>query len=387
MIVKEWFMNGFDWIKTKIMENKLRTGALLCLLLALAGFFLPFMSAKMSASVTGIMTNTLEVISPEYDMINFSLSDFVLQEPIDEFEIYGVPLGNIKVLDQSVLDILRSPLPDKGYVSSINEALASPALDYLVDPQVQQIVITRFNNGEAINGILKDLWNVIQSARNIASQVNDITISARQSMDQVNATMATIDSYKATANGGILILFLVVIALMALILYKRASIKLSIFISGVLSVLFLGVGIGTAVANNRINEQLSSLASQVNSGIMETLRAILTGTFGDVGTFIANYISGQANFVALAFTLQLEVGYWIILLGLLGALVLLIVLAKKERIIKDETEIEIVLDESALAEEIDEAIEAPNDEQVEIRLDKTSETEAAQQRQASEETE
>lgn len=370
-------MNGFDWIKTKIMENKLRTGALLCLLLALAGFFLPFMSAKMSASVTGIMTNTLEVISPEYDMINFSLSDFVLQEPIDEFEIYGVPLGNIKVLDQSVLDILRSPLPDKGYVSSINEALASPALDYLVDPQVQQIVITRFNNGEAINGILKDLWNVIQSARNIASQVNDITISARQSMDQVNATMATIDSYKATANGGILILFLVVIGLMALILYKRASIKLSIFISGVLSVLFLGVGIGTAVANNRINEQLSSLASQVNSGIMETLRAILTGTFGDVGTFIANYISGQANFVALAFTLQLEVGYWIILLGLLGALVLLIVLAKKERIIKDETEIEIVLDESALAEEIDEAIEAQNDEQVRVVLDETTKGAAA----------
>lgn len=377
MIVKEWFMNGFDWIKTKIMENKLRTGVLLCLLLALAGFFLPFMSAKMSASVTGIMNNTLEVISPEYDMINFSLSDFVLQEPIDEFEIYGVPLGNIKVLDQSVLDILRSPLPDKGYVSSINEALASPALDYLVDPQVQQIVITRFNNGEAINGILKDLWNVIQSARNIASQVNDITISARQSMDQVNATMATIDSYKATANGGILILFLVVIALMALILYKRASIKLSIFISGVLSVLFLGVGIGTAVANNRINEQLSSLASQVNSGIMETLRAILTGTFGDVGTFIANYISGQANFVALAFTLQLEVGYWIILLGLLGALVLLIVLAKKERIIKDETEIEIVLDESALAEEIDEGIEAQNDEQVRVVLDETTKGAAA----------
>ncbi|WP_286809396.1 hypothetical protein [Acetobacterium sp. MES1] len=377
MIVKEWFMNGFDWIKTKIMENKLRTGALLCLLLALAGFFLPFMSAKMSASVTGIMNNTLEVISPEYDMINFSLSDFVLQEPIDEFEIYGVPLGNIKVLDQSVLDILRSPLPDKGYVSSINEALASPALDYLVDPQVQQIVITRFNNGEAINGILKDLWNVIQSARNIANQVNDITISARQSMDQVNATMATIDSYKATANGGILILFLVVIALMVLILYKRASIKLSIFISGVLSVLFLGVGIGTAVANNRINEQLSSLASQVNSGIMETLRAILTGTFGDVGTFIANYISGQANFVALAFTLQLEVGYWIILLGLLGALVLLIVLAKKERIIKDETEMEIVLDESALAEEIDEAIEAQNDEQVRAVLDETTKGDAA----------
>jgi hypothetical protein len=189
--------------------------------------------------------------------------------------------------------------------------------------------------------------------------------------------MATIDSYKATANGGILILFLVVIGLMALILYKRASIKLSIFISGVLSVLFLGVGIGTAVANNRINEQLSSLASQVNSGIMETLRAILTGTFGDVGTFIANYISGQANFVALAFTLQLEVGYWIILLGLLGALVLLIVLAKKERIIKDETEIEIVLDESALAEEIDEAIEAQNDEQVRVVLDETTKGAAA----------
>ncbi|WP_303871523.1 hypothetical protein [Acetobacterium wieringae] len=371
MVFKERVISWLNWIKTTVMENKLRTGALLCTLLALAGFFLPFMSAKMSASVTGIMNNTLEIISPEYDMINFSLSDFVFQEPIDAFEVYGVPLGNIKVLDQSVLDILRSPLPDKGYISRVNEALASPALDYLVDPQVQQIVITNFNNGETINGILKDLWSVIQSARNIASQVNDITIQARQSMDQVNATMATIDSYKATANGVILILFLVVIGLMALILYRRASIKLSIFISGVLSVLFLGAGIGTAVANNRINEQLSSLASQINNGMMEALRAILVGTFGDVGSFIANYISSQANFVAMAFTLQLEVGYWIILLGLLGALVLLIVLARKERMITDE--MEIVLDELALAVKIDEAIEDQNAEQAIALLNETTE--------------
>lgn len=371
MMIKERLIIWFDWIKTRVLENKQRTGALLCALLALIGFFLPFMSAKADVSVSGIMNNAVTVISPAYDMINFSLSDFVLQEPIDAFEIYGVPLGNLKIMDQSILEILRNPLPDKGYLSSANQALSSPALDYLVDPKVQEIVATRFSDGANINAILSDLWNMIQSARNIASKVNDVTIQARQSMDQVNAAMATIDGYKATANGGVLILFLVIIALMALVLYKRASIKLSIFISGLLAALFMAVGIATAVANNRINEQLTSLASQVNNGIVEALTAILTGTFGDVGTFIANYISGQANFLVMAFTLQLEGGYWIILLGLLGTFILLIVTAKTEKRIKDEAEIETAMEESVLAEEIDEVIEAQKedkDKQNETRL-------------------
>ncbi|WP_373485675.1 hypothetical protein [Acetobacterium malicum] len=386
VMIKERLINWFDWVKTRVMENKQRTGALLCTLLALIGFFLPFMSAKADVSVAGIMNNPVAVISPEYDMINFTLSDFVWQEPIDEFEIYGVPLGNVKVLDQSVLEILRNPLPDQGYVSSVNNALSSPALDYLVDPKVQEIVATRFSNGANINAILSDLWTVIQSARNIAAKVNDVTIQARQSMDQVNAAMATIDGYKATANGGVLILFLVFIGLVVLILYKRASIKLSIFISGLLSALFIAVGIGTAVANNKINEQLVSLASQVNNGIVDALRAILTGTFGDVGTFIANYISGQANFLVMSFALQLEAGYWISLLGLLGTLILLILTARKEQRIKVETEIQTELDESVLAEEIDEAIEAQEDRQAGL-LNEVSEMADAEQRAVSGEIE
>lgn len=375
MMIKERLIDWFDGVKTRVMENKQRSGALLFALLALIGFFLPFMSAKADVSVAGIMNNSVAVISPEYDMINFSLSDFVWQEPIDDFEIYGVPLGNLKILDQPVLEMLRNPLPEKGYVSSVNDALSSPALDYLVDPKVQEIVATRFSNGANINAILGDLWTMIQSARNIAAKVNDVTIQARQSIEQVNAVMATIDGYKATANGVILILFLVIIGLMVLILYKRASIKLSIFISGLLSVLFMAVGIGTAVANNKINEQLASLANQVNNGIVDALRAILTGTFGDVGTFIANYISGQANFVVMAFTLQLEAGYWISLLGLVGTLILLIVTARKEQQIKEEAEIQTELDESALAEEIDEAIEAQKDLQAAALLTEASEME------------
>ena len=331
IMIKQRLIDAFLWVKAKVIENKQRTGAMLCVILVLFGFFMPFMSAKADISVAGIMNNTMTVVSPDYDMINFSLGDFVLQKPIDDFEVYGVPLGNIKILDQSVLDMLRNPLPDKGYVSSVNDVLSSPALDYLVDPKVQEIIATRINNGESINAILRDIWNVVQSARDIASKVNDVTIQAKQSMAQVNATMATIDGYKATANGAVLILFLVVIGLAVLTLYKRASIKLSIFISGLLSALFIAVGIGTAVANNKINEQLANIASQINGEIVDMLRAVLTGTFGEIGTFIANYISGQANFLSMIFTIQLRAGYWIILLGLIGCLIFLIFTARKEK--------------------------------------------------------
>ncbi len=374
IMIKQRMIDAFLWIKAKVMENKQRTGAMLCAILALFGFFMPFMSAKADISVTGIMNNTVAVVSPDYDMINFSLGDFVLQEPIDDFEVYGVPLGNIKILDQSVLDILRNPLPDKGYVSSVNEALSSPALDYLVDPKVQEIIATRLNNGESINAILRDIWNVVQSARDIASKVNDVTIQARQSMDQVNATMATIDGYKATANGAVLILFLVVIGLVVLILYKRASIKLSIFISSLLSALFIAVGVGTAVANNKINEQLASIASQVNSGIVDMLRAVLTGTFGEIGTFIANYISGQANFLSMIFTIQLRAGYWIILLGLIGCLIFLIFTARKEKDRIPASD-EIVLIETS--EEVEPEVLIEDDENIEIKDDELIELKAS----------
>lgn len=146
-------MIGLSGLKTRVMANKQRTGALLCVLLVLSGFFMPFMSARADVSVSGIMNNTVTVISPEYDMINFSLSDFVWQEPIDEFAIYvpwkyqnngSVGAGNAK-----------KPAAGSGLAaSSVNDALSSPALDYLVDPKVQEIVAARLSNGANVNTIL-----------------------------------------------------------------------------------------------------------------------------------------------------------------------------------------------------------------------------------------
>lgn len=331
MMIKQSLERLFLFVKTKVSENKLRTGAVFCMLLALVGFFMPFISAKAEVSVTGIMNNTISVVSPDYEVVNFNLGDFVLQKPIDDVKIYGIALGNIKIFDQSVLTVLRNPLPDKGYLNNVNEVLSSSALDYLVDPKVQEVIATRLNNGENINAILTDLWNVVQSARDIAGKVNDVTVSARQSMDQVNETMATIDGYKASANALILILFLVMIGVIALILYKRANTILPIIISGLMSALFIILGIGTTIANNKINVQLADMASQVNNGIVEMLRSILTGTFGNIGGFIANYIGKQANFLLMAFTLQLEVGYWVILLSLLGCFVILIIAKRNEK--------------------------------------------------------
>ncbi|AFA47064.1 hypothetical protein [Acetobacterium woodii] len=330
MAIKQKLEKVFLVVKTKVSENKLRTGAFFCMLLVLIGFFMPFVSAKAEVSVTGIMNNTISVVSPNYDIVNFNLGDFVLQKPIDEVKIYGVALGDVKIFDQSVLTMLRNPLPDKGYLNNVNEVLSSSALDYLVDPKVQEVIATRLNNGDNINAILKDLWNVVQSARNIVGKANEVTVSARQSMDQVNQTMATIDGYKASANGLVLILFLIMIGVMALILYKRANLILPIVMSGLLSALFIILGIMTTVVNNKINVQLANMASQINNEIVEIIRSILTGTFGNIGGFIANYIGEQANFLLMAFNLQLEVGYWVILLSLLGCFVILIIAKRYE---------------------------------------------------------
>jgi hypothetical protein len=329
--LKQNIIDSYGWLKSRIAENKQRVGAVFCVFLALIGFFMPFMSARADVTFSGIMNNELVVVSPEYDIVRFNLGDFVLQKPIDDFQIYGIPLGKIEVFDQPVLEILRNPLPDKGIISDVNETLSSPAFDFLIDPKVQEIIATKISNGEQINLIFTDIWNVIQSAKSIAGAVNEASIQARQSMDQVNSFMKTIDGYKTTANGVILILFLVNIAMAVLILYKRANLGLSIFISGVMTVLFLALGIGTAAADQKINEQLTLISNQVNGNILEMIRSILTGTFGEIGTFIANYIGEQASFLQMSFVIQLEPGYWMLLLSSAGCLAFLIWAAKIEK--------------------------------------------------------
>ncbi|MBC3796727.1 hypothetical protein [Acetobacterium tundrae] len=331
MMIKRRLINGVEFLKIKIMENKQRTGAVFCILLVLIGFFMPFMSAKAEVSVTGIMNNTLEIISPENNMLSVSLGDFVLQKPIDEITVYNTKLGDVKLFNQSVLGILRNPIPDKGVIGDVNEALSSSALDYLVDPKVQEIIATRLARGDKLNIILVSTWNAIQDAKKIVGAVNDVSIQARQSMNQVNETMATIDGYKSTANGFVFVLFVLMIGLMALVLYKRANINLSIVLSGIMLFFFAAIGMGTSIANNQIELQIAELVGQVNNSAMELIRSVLTGTFGDIGTFIANYIGEQANFLKMSFSIQLNAGYWVILLGLLGSFILCILVGRQNK--------------------------------------------------------
>jgi len=345
MIIKQRFYDGLQFIKTKIGENKQRTGAALCMLLVLIGFFMPFLSAKAGVSVTGVMNNTLEILNPGNDMLVVRLGDFVLQKPVDEIKVYNTALGDIKLFDQSVLEILRNPIPDRGIISNANQVLSSSALDYLVDPRVQEIITTRFERGAEINSILLNTWNVIQDTKSIVGAVNEVSIQARQSMEQINAAMAAIDGYKSTANGFVLVLFVIMIGLIALILYKRANINLSIVLSGIMMVLFAAIGIGTTVANNQIEMKIAEIVAQINSGAVELIRSVLTGTFGDIGTFIANYIGGQANFLQMSFSIQLNAGYWVVLLGLSGNFILLILAKskeKKENLVNQATEDTVV---------------------------------------------
>lgn len=368
--IKKKLIDNSLFLKTKVIENKQKTGAILCTLLVIIGFFMPFMSASAGVTITGVMNNTVEILNPDNNMIAINLGDFVLQKPIDDIKIYNTRLGDVQLLDQSVLEILRNPIPDKGIINNANQALSSSALDYLVDPKVQEIISTRLERGQEINIILQNIWNVIQNAKSIVEAVNDVSIQARQSMEQVNATMKTIDGYKSTANGFIGFLFIMTIGLMGLICYKRAKIGFSIFLSGILAFFFMLVGIGTAVANTKINEKIVYVVGQINSGIIEMLSSVLTGTFGDIGTFLANFIGQRPNFLGVSFSIQLDIGYWIILFGSLGCFVLLIFAGHKDKKISEEgKEIEALLVETidcVEKERIEEIIES--EEEVEERI-------------------
>lgn len=292
---------------------------------------MPFMSARVGLSVSGIGDNKVDIISPDYKLIELNLGDFVLQKPIDDLTIYGVPLRNLTVFDQSILQLLRKPIPESGLITNINTALSNPALDFIIDPRLSQVINENLDNGQTINLLLKDGYAILQGARRISGTVNTASLQARQAMDQVNATMATIDGYKSQANGLMFIIFFLIVVLMALIAYKRANIGLSIFLSGLLSFLFVGIGTVVTIVNSQINDQLLRFTTQINDQILEALRSILTGTLGDLGSFLASFIGESANFLFMSFLIQLNSGYWLMVLGLLGSFILLILIAKQNK--------------------------------------------------------
>lgn len=342
------------WLITKVQENKLRTGALFCMILVLGSFFIPFMSAKADVSLTGIMDNTVKIITPQNDILTMNLGDFVLQKPIDDTRVFTIPLGDMKIFNQSVLTILRNPIPDKGIISNIDQTLSSSALNFLIDPKIHEVISTKLAMGDQINIILTDSYNILQDAKNVVGAVNNVTIQARDSMAQVNAAMATIDGYKTTANAIVFILFFMGLAMILLLLYKRAPVEIAIGLSSFLFLLFAGVGIGVTVANMQINAQLVALTAQINNGIVENLRAILAGTLGDMGNFIANFIATRGNFLSMAFYIQLDIGYWLILLGLGGSVILTILVARQNKKNKDPEETELT-EEKKDETEIDES--------------------------------
>lgn len=335
--MKEKFKKAFLAIKITVNNNKLRTGALLCLLVVLLSFFMPFMSARIGLSVSGIGDNQVDVISPNYDVIDLNLGDFVLQKPIDDLTFYGLRLGDAKVFDQSILELLRKPIPQSGLITNINTALSNPGLDFIIDPRLAQVIETNLEYGETINSLLKDSYNVLQGARRISGTINTASLQVQDTMDQVNAGMATIDAYKSQANGLIFTIFFLIIVLMALITYKRANIGLSIFISGLLSFLFISVGLAVRIVNSQINELLGQFTAQINAQILEVLRSILTGTLGDLGSFMASFIGESANFLFMSLFIQLNFGYWLIVLGLLATFILLITSAKQDRNIEGQS--------------------------------------------------
>lgn len=361
---------GWLFIKRKVLENKLRTGAIFCVLLVLVSFFLPFMSAKADVSISGVMNNTLNVITPENSIVTINLGDFVLQKPIDDIIVLNMKLGDVKVFDQSVLHILRNPIPDKGIIGNVDQALNSSALSFLIDPKIQEIIATKLPMGTDINIIMKDTWNIIQGAKSIVGAVNNVTIQARETMGQVNAIMATIDGYKSTANAITFIIFAMGLGLLFLHFYKRARVNIAIGLSSVLFILFLGAGIVISIVNAQVNTQLSGLAGQINNGIVEGLREVLAGTLGDMGNALANFIGTRGDFISMTFYFQLDIGYWFILLGLGGSLVLSIFMVREN---KKNMDIELEEDQMKDAmlnelEEIIETIEVEEAENVEVEV-------------------
>ncbi|WKY47521.1 hypothetical protein Q5O24_14395 [Eubacteriaceae bacterium ES3] len=301
------YRNLTGWIRT----NPLRTAGVLLILLMLSGFFMPFLSFGVELQVSGYEED-YTLLDSENSIITVSLEDFLFQTPIDELEVFDMPLSDLTIRGVSVLDIMRTPFPELQKLNWLNSALNNPSLDYLGDAQIQNRISAIFTNGDQINNLLNGAYNIVLNARNVESSLEAMQDSASEAFDTVNTMMEQLDRLKTTLNELVFILFFINMLLLLVMAVKNVSAWFPLIISGIEFILFMVLGFGLKWVNNAANQYLKTLTDSINTSIFANVKQLIEGVFGGLGTMLVDFLIKDPSFFSASVSFNLGSGYYVL---------------------------------------------------------------------------
>ncbi|WKY44274.1 hypothetical protein Q5O14_16925 [Eubacteriaceae bacterium ES2] len=315
------------WIKT----NPLRTAGILLILVMLSGFFMPFLSFGVDLQVSGFEED-YTLLDSENSIVTLGLDDFLFQTPIDDIQVFDIPLSDLTIRGVSVLDIMRTPFPELQKLNWLNSVLSNPALDYLGDAQIQSRISEIFVNGDQINKLLNGAYNIVLNARSVESSLEVMQNTASETFDALNTMMADVDRFKTTLNELVFVLFFINLLLLLLMAAKNVSAWFPLVLSAVQSVLLIVLGLGINNFNESANLYLKAFTDSINSSIFDNMRQLIEGVLGSLGTMLVDFLIKDPSFISASVSFDLGSGYYVLTIFMLmitAVSIAMVVIGKK----------------------------------------------------------
>ena len=302
----------FEKLSRWIKENPLRMAGILLILIMLTGFFMPFLSFGVDLQVSGYEKD-YTLLDAENSIITVGLEDFLFQTPIDDLEVFDMPLSDFTIRGVARFGyLLRTPFPELEKLNWLNSTLNNPTLDYLGDAQIQSRISSIFVNGDQINNLLNGAYNIVLNARSFEASLQSLQASMVASFDMLNTMMDQLDNLKTTLNELVFVLFFINLLLLLVMAVKSVSAWFPLVISGIQSILLIGLGVGLNRLNEVANEYLQTLTDTINGNIFANIKQLIEGVFGDLGTMLVDFLIKDPAFFSAGIKLTLGSGYYVL---------------------------------------------------------------------------
>ena len=317
--------NYGDQIANVIRQKQVytRVFAVLALLFALVGFWWPFTQMNTSLSFKGPFGGELMVLPDDTPVITVRASDFLTGKKLSQFEVFGKQIGDYKIGNYPILQILQNPLQNYGYLDTAAQLINPQTAALISSPQVETALTQYFPDyANDIKNILQGTANLVSQASPIVTSLNNLMIATRQESLAVSEQITAVEKDLQIANLIAVVTFVFIIAAIILLCWPQVQRWLLLLVIGVPTAIMSTVAIYLSWLNRQLVGWNTTFVANINNNLQQAVIDIVNQLLGDNAVLFSQWTSQQVNYLNWHLNFQWQTGSLLMLAGLLGAFII-----------------------------------------------------------------
>lgn len=307
--------------------NRIKILIALLLIPVVIFFSMPFIGTSAEISISGGMgknSRSIELVSPNDEIIGFSVYDIISNHNISQFKLFGTKIGDYNLFGVSLYDLITTPIPNYGVLDRADVFINSKAAEFLNNGDVKKFILENLGDiGDDIVALMESASLYLDDARTIIGTAQNIFESISNASHHVRTVINSINTVLAATSAGFTIMPLLLLIGVLLLLIKRPTYAPAVLFT-VLFGLLLVLGIAVAISNNIVTGHMNQINSEVNSSIMDSIASAFPDVSGilsilgvGAGIFFGVYIyCGWAYYLILIITgIMAALSYYVAIYG------------------------------------------------------------------------